>query len=148
MGLSEKEREFVAGHRAAAMTTLRKDGSPHTVRVGVALVDGMLMASGTRSRARTAHLRRDPRSSLFVWDERFRYLTIDAEVTIIDGPEGAELHLPLMRTMQGRPADSPTISWFGGERTPEEFLAAMRAEGRLIYRFEVLRTHGLADAPG
>jgi hypothetical protein len=148
MRLSTEEKEFLAGNHSAAMTSLRKDGSPHTVRVGVALVDGRLMSSGTVSRARTAHLRRDSRSTLFVFEGRFRYLTIEAEVTILDGPGAAELHLPLMRTMQGRPADSPTIGWYGTERTPEEFVAAMRAEGRLIYRFDVLRTYGLLGAPG
>jgi PPOX class probable F420-dependent enzyme len=148
VGLSDKEREFIAGHQSAAMTTLGRDGTPHTVRVGVALVDGELWSSSTQARRRTKHLRRDPRSTLFVFDERFRYLTIETEVTILDGPEAAELHLPLMRTMQRRPADSPTLSWFGGEQTPEQFVATMSAEGRIIYQFEVLRTYGLLDAPG
>ena len=130
------------------MTSLGRDGTPHTVRVGVALVDGKLWSSGAQTRRRTTHLRHDPRSTLFVFDERFRYLTIEAEVTILDGPEAAELHLRLMRTMQRRPADSPTLSWFGGEQTPEQFVATMPAEGRIIYQFEVLRTYGLLDAPG
>ena len=35
------------------------------------------------------------------------------------------------------------LSWFGGELSPDEFLAAMASEGRLVYRWEVLRTYGL-----
>jgi hypothetical protein len=50
------------------MITLRRDGSAHAVRVGVALVDGKVWSSGTADRVRTRHLRRDPRSTLIVPD--------------------------------------------------------------------------------
>ncbi len=76
MSLSERERDFLEQHRSAAMATLRADGSPHVVRVGVAVVDGKVWSSGTRSRARTRHLRRDPRATLFVFDDRWRGLSL------------------------------------------------------------------------
>jgi hypothetical protein len=50
------------------MTTLRPGGSLHVMRIGVALVDGNLWSSGTQARVRTAHVRRDPRPDLFVFD--------------------------------------------------------------------------------
>ena len=68
------------------MTTLRRDGTPHTVRVGVALVDGKIWSSGTQARARTRHLRRDPRSTLFVFDNEWRWLTLECRVNILEGP--------------------------------------------------------------
>ncbi|HEY8201342.1 MAG TPA: pyridoxamine 5'-phosphate oxidase family protein [Actinomycetota bacterium] len=145
MDLSEQQRAFIADHSSAAMTTLRRDGTPHVVRVGVALVDGRLWSSGTRSRVRTRHLRRDPRSTLFLFDDRWSWLSLESHVKIIDGPEAPELHVRLMRTMQKRPDDSPTLSWFGGEKTIDEFLAAMVAEGRLIFEFDVQRAYGFVD---
>lgn len=54
--LSDTEREFLARNHAAAMITLRQDGRPHVVRVGVALVDSKLWSSGVPSLVRTGHL--------------------------------------------------------------------------------------------
>src|SRR2546430_6574410 len=87
MKLTDKDRAFLEAHHAAAMITLRADGTPHAVRVGVALVDGMLWSSGTHDRVRTGHLRRDPRCTLFVFDPTRRYLTLEAIVTILEGPD-------------------------------------------------------------
>ena len=145
MALTEQQTAFIAEHSSAAMTTLRRDGTPHVVRVGVAIVDGKLWSSGTRSRLRTMHLRRDPRSTLFVFDDTWSWLSLESVVTILDGPDAPELHVRLMLTMQKRSDDSPTISWFGGEKTVDEFIATMKAEGRLIYEFDVKRAYGFVD---
>jgi PPOX class probable F420-dependent enzyme len=141
MGLTGPDRQFLDANHSAAMVTLRPDGRPHAVRVGVALVDGRLLASGVRSRARNAHLRRDPRCTLFVFDKGFGYLSLETDATILDGPEVPELSLRLFRVMQHRPTGD--LLWNGVERTPEEFLAAMVEEQRLLYEFEVARSYGL-----
>jgi PPOX class probable F420-dependent enzyme len=146
MRLSERERGFLEQHRSAAMATLRADGSPHVVRVGVAVVDGKVWSSGTKGRARTRHLRRDPRATLFVFDDRWRWLSLDSTVTILEGPDAPENSLRLFQTMQQGmdPGPSPgTVLWEGTERTPEEFLRIMVEEQRLIYQFEVVRAYGL-----
>jgi PPOX class probable F420-dependent enzyme len=141
MGLTEPDRRFLDDNHSAAMVTLRPDGRPHAVRVGVALVDGRLLASGVRSRARNAHLRRDPRCTLFVFDRAFGYLSLETDARILDGPEVPELSLRLFRVMQHRPAGN--LLWYGVERTPEEFLATMVEERRVLYEFEVARAYGL-----
>lgn len=141
MGLAPDQRAFLEAHRSAAMVTLRQDGTPHAVQVGVAVVDGALWSSGTAGRARTRHLRRDPRATLFVFDGRRSYLTLEAVVTILDGPDAAEQNLRLFQVMQGRSGSDP-LAWYGGELSPSEFLTAMEAEGRLIYEFEVVRAYG------
>src|SRR5258708_34684290 len=41
--------------RGAAMVTLRADGTPHAVRVGMALVDGKLWSSGVPSARSEEH---------------------------------------------------------------------------------------------
>jgi PPOX class probable F420-dependent enzyme len=146
MGLGERELAFLERHHSAAMATLRDDGSPHVVRVGAALVDGKLWSSGTKGRARTRHLRRDPRATLFVFDERWRGLALDATVTILDGPDVPELSLRLFQTMQRGldPGPGPgKVLWEGTERSGAEFLRTMVEEQRLIYQFEVVRAYGL-----
>lgn len=72
VNLDAKATAFLEKNHSAAMTTLRRDGSPHTVRIGLAFVDGKLWSSGTADRVRTKHLRRDPRCSLFVFDPALR----------------------------------------------------------------------------
>jgi hypothetical protein len=140
MGLSEQEVAWLLDHHAAAMITIGDD-MPKAVRVGVALVDGKLWSSGTKDRARTQRLRRDPRCTLFVFDPRFAWLTLETTVTILDGDDAPALNLQLFREMQGK-QEGP-LSWFGGELDEPAFLQRMAEEGRLIYQFEVQRSYGL-----
>src|SRR2546428_6587983 len=100
MNLTDKDRSFLDAHHAAAMITLRADGTPHAVRVGVALVDGKLWSSGTKERVRTGHLRRDPRSTVFVFDSTWRWLTLETAVTILVSPDAPRQNLRLFQVMQ------------------------------------------------
>ena len=136
--------EYLKRVRGAAMITLRADSTPHVVRVGVALVDGKLRSSGTQKRVRTRHLRRDPRSTLFVFDQQFGYLAIESKVRILEGPDVPEQSVRLFQTMQaGMPhMERGTLMWYGRELTLDEFRQAMIDEQRLIYEFEPIRTYG------
>jgi len=127
-------------HHSAAMITIGEGGWPKPVRVGIALVDGKLWSSGTQDRVRTRRLHRDPRCTLFVFDQAFRWLALETTVTILEGPEAAAQNLRLFRVMQDRP-DGP-LSWFGGELDENAFLQAMAEEHRLIYEFDVHRSYG------
>jgi len=142
--MDERVAAFVDQHSSAAMVTLRADGTPHTARVGVGLVDGKIWSSGTQSRLRTRHLRRDPRSSLFVFDTSpgAQWLGLETEVTILDGPDAPELNFRLMREMQKGRAPEGKVVWFGGMISEEEFLAQMREEQRLVYEFHPKRAYG------
>jgi PPOX class probable F420-dependent enzyme len=133
VSLSEDDREFVEHHRAAVMVTLKADGTPHVARVGVGLVDGKLWSSGTQDRIRTKHLRRDPRCTLFVFDEghAYRWLGVETTVTILDGHDAPQQNLALYRALAGEPDDV------------DEYLRAMVAERRLIYEFDVIRSYGM-----
>jgi PPOX class probable F420-dependent enzyme len=142
MEYSDQQRAFLEQNRSAAMIALRTDGTPMAVRVGVVLVDGTLWSSGTQARVRTRALRRDPRSTLFVFEgSGYRYLTIEAHATILEGPQAPEQSVRLFRAMQSRPTGP--LLWQGVERSEEEFLRAMVDEQRLIYAFEPLRVYGL-----
>jgi len=139
--LNDQHRAFLNQARAAAMITLRANGSPAAVRCGVALVDGKLWSSGTQDRIRTRHVRRDPRATVFVFEAGgLGYMSIDAHVTILEGPDVAEQSVRLFRVMQNRPTGP--LSWFGGEKSEEEFLRTMIDEKRLIYEFEPVRVYG------
>ncbi|TAK58304.1 MAG: hypothetical protein EPO22_10970 [Dehalococcoidia bacterium] len=143
--LSAAARAFLAGNRQAAMTTLRRNGTPHTLRIGVSLVDGKIWSSGTRDRVRTRYLRRDPRSTLFVFDTEWRWLALECHVRILDGRDAPELNLRLFQEMQRGQAPAGRIAWFGTEHTTDEFLQIMRDERRLIYEFNVDRVYGVYD---
>jgi PPOX class probable F420-dependent enzyme len=147
--MEPKVQSFLEQTSSAAMVTLKKDGTPHAVRVGVTLVDGKLWSSGTQDRVRTRHLRRDPRSTLFVFDIKnpanaYNYLGLETRVTILEGPEVPELSVRMFRAMQRIPAGSDRkINWFGQEFDDESFKARMVEEGRLIYEFDILKSYGL-----
>jgi hypothetical protein len=145
MKLDQQMTAFLMKNHSAAMTTLMRDGTPHTVRVGVALVDGRIWSSGTQARLRTVHVRRDPRSTLFVFDDAWSYLTLECRVTILDGPQVPDQSIRLFEVMQAHldPAPSPgTLMWNGHETPIAEFRRLMVEEKRLIYEFEPLRSYG------
>jgi len=140
--MDDKARAFLETNRSAAMITLRRGGMPHVARVAVALVDGKIWSSGTQTRLRTKNLRRDPRSTLFVFGEGPGFLGLETVVTILDGPDVPELNLRLFQTMQ--PESRPGyLAWFGQEKSYAEFLRMMVEERRLIYEFDVRRAYGI-----
>jgi hypothetical protein len=74
------------------------------------------------------------------------WLTVEATVTILDGPDAPEQSILLFRAMQAgleRPRPPGKLLWNGEEKTEEEFRRIMRDEQRLIYEFEVQRTYGM-----
>jgi hypothetical protein len=141
MNLGAREIEFLSANASAAMITVGADGFAKPVRVAVRVVDGKLHSSGTRERARTRRLRRDPRCTLYVHDDGWSYLSLETIVTILDGPEAASRNLALFRAMQGKP-EGP-VTWNGTDLEEEAFLAAMVDDHRLIYEFDVQRVHGM-----
>lgn len=129
--MDDPVREFLEHNHAAVMTTLKEDGTPHVARVGIGLVEGRLWSSGTKRRVRTGHLRRDPRSTLFVMgDHPQRWLGLETIVTILDGPDAPEQNLALYRVLAGEPDDV------------NEYLEAMVSEERLIFEFSITGAYG------
>jgi len=149
--MDDRVRAFLEENHSAAMITLRPNGTPHAARVGVGLIEGKLWSSGTRQRVRTKHLRRDTRSTLFVFDSHsestaWRWLALECTVTILDGPDAPDLNLRLFQTLQQSmtPAPKPGhVMWFGQDKTIDEFLKTMVEEQRLIYEFSIARAYGM-----
>ena len=138
--LTDAQRAFLESQRAAAMITPAADGMPRAVRVGVATVDGKLWSSGTEGRKRTARLRQDPRCTLFVFDNTWKFLTLETRVRILDGADVSELSLRMFRLMQNRPTGD--LTWFGKTFGSEDFMRVMAEEKRLIYEFDITRAYG------
>ncbi|MDQ6614248.1 MAG: pyridoxamine 5'-phosphate oxidase family protein [Actinomycetota bacterium] len=141
MSLSDRDIEFLQDHHSAAMITVTPAGVAKAARVGVAVVDGKLWSSGTADRVRTKRLGKDPRSTLFVFDQGFAWLTLETTVTILDGPDVPQQTLRMMRQVQGKPTGP--LSWFGGDLSEDDFLRTMVDEGRVIYEFDVHRAYGM-----
>ena len=89
--LGEAPRLFLERNHSAAMITLARSGFPRPVRVGIALVDGKLWSSGIQGRVRTPRLRRDPRCSVFVFEQGgYAWLALETTVSILEGPGRAD----------------------------------------------------------
>lgn len=144
MELTPEQRDFFSKHHGAAMTTLRADGTPHTVRVGCVLIGDVLWSSGNRERLRTRHLRRDPRATLMVFNSRGGFLTAEARVRLIEGDDVPDLSVRLFRAMghmDEAPPDAP-INFGGRMMTPDEMRHFIVEDHRLIYEFEPVRVYG------
>jgi PPOX class probable F420-dependent enzyme len=131
--MDERIEKFLKDNHLAVMTTLRPDGSPHSVMVGVGLVDGRLWSSGTQDRVRTKHLRKDNRATLLLLnrDNPWSWISIDSHVTILDGPDAVDRNQALYEVITGGPPENL-----------EEYRQAMVDERRLIYEFSIYRSYG------
>lgn len=145
MELDANARAFIERTRSAAMTTLRPDGTPHSVRIGVAMIDGKIWSSSTETRQRTKHLRRDPRSTLFLFDAEWRWLTLECTTHILDGPDVYDQNLRFFQTMQ-TPGEPGRMTWFGRDVSTDDFMQIMRDERRVMYEFEAVRAYGMYGA--
>ena len=144
--MDERIRSFLEANPSAAMTTLRANGTPHVARIGLGMLDGKIWSSGTQTRLRTTHLRRDPRATLFVFESGYRWLALETTVTLLEGPDVPNQTLRFMRALQDDLDTKPApghVMWFGQEKTEEEFLQIMVEEQRLIYEFDVTRAYGM-----
>lgn len=141
MDLTAKQIGFLADNHSAGMVTVGDDGMPKIVRVGVALVDGKLQSSSRGGSVRARRLRRDPHCTLFVFDSRFSYLTLEATVAIIEQPDSVDASVTLFRTMQRRP--SGPLAWFGRELDDAAFRRQMVEEDRVVFDLDVNHAYGL-----
>lgn len=144
MEISEPQRQFLEQQHTAAMITVDADGRPRPARVAVGLIDGQLWSSGTATRTRTDRLRKDPRCTVFVFDAGWYWLSLDANVRILEDTDAPQLNLRLFRLIQSQPTGN--VTWFGQSLTEEQFLERMIEEQRLIYEFDITHVYGIVNA--
>lgn len=142
---------FVHRSPDAAMITLRRGGQPHVARVEVALVDGHIRSSGSQSLVRARNLRRDPRCSVFVFDDHPWWLGVEGTGTLIEGPQaGPELVRLLRARHPGTPIGMVNAhdAASGADRlVPEvDFIEHATATGLVLIDIEITRAYG--NLPG
>jgi len=92
--LKEQERQFLDENPfVGVVTTLRKDGSPHSTVVWVDVEDGKVSFNTATGRAKPEHLERDPRASLLVVDpnDAYRWVAISGSAEVTE--EGADAQI-------------------------------------------------------
>jgi PPOX class probable F420-dependent enzyme len=95
------------GH-LCAVTTLRRDGSPHVVPMGIALGDDVDLAWGITSGTsrKVAHLRADPRIAVNQVDGR-RWSTIEGTVEVLEDPESVATAVAHYAGRYRKPRENP-----------------------------------------
>lgn len=138
--LTDAQSDFLATTTTAAMITVA-DGVAKPARVAIGMLDRVLLSSGTADRVRTLRLRQDPRCTLLVFRGDWEWLALESTVVLREGDEAMALQVPLLRQIQGRPTGP--LSWFNGDIDETDLLDSMKAEGRLLYEFEIHRCYGM-----
>jgi PPOX class probable F420-dependent enzyme len=86
MGDEERRRFMMEGTRTGKLATVRPDASPHVAPIWFVLDgDDVVFMTGSRT-VKGRNLRRDPRASLVVDDERppFAYVRVDGPAELSD----------------------------------------------------------------
>ncbi|HEX5192206.1 MAG TPA: PPOX class F420-dependent oxidoreductase [Solirubrobacteraceae bacterium] len=129
-------RAFLAeGTRTAKLGTAMRDGSPHVMPVWFVLEGSELVFNTGADTVKGRNLRRDPRASIVVDDERppFAFVHLRGEVAISEDPT------ELLRT-----ATAIARRYVGADRA-EEFGRRNGVPGELVCRFAPERTIAIAD---
>lgn len=134
-------REFLRSHHHGVLNTFRKDGLPQLSPVVVALDGrGRVVLSTSKTRAKCRNLRRDPRVTLCVFEDRFFGAWVQVEGTAevlepVDGLDTAALN-GLSDALRREHQDL------------DEFRAGAFANDRVAIRFGIDRAGGTALAGG
>jgi len=92
--LNDEQRAFLRENAFTAnVTTLRKDGSPHSTVVWIDEVDGEVWFNTAIGRAKERHLRDDPRAAVLVVDpaNQYKWVSLSGRVTL--QTDGADEHI-------------------------------------------------------
>jgi PPOX class probable F420-dependent enzyme len=131
--------EFLGDRGTATLATIKKDGRPQLSVVSYAFdqAERVIRVSLTDDRAKTRNLRRDPRATVMVHPETYRYAVYDgdAELSPVAQAEDdatVEELIELFRAARGQ--EHP--DW-------DEYRAAMVADRRLVLRIRVTHAYGI-----
>ncbi len=123
--------DFIRQHHRAVLATYRRDGQVQLSPVAATVDADERVVVSTRETAMKAHnLRRDPRASLCVMNERFfgEWHAVEGTVEIVGLPEAME---PLMDYYRRTVGEHP--DW-------DDYRAAMQRERRVLLRLTVQRS--------
>ncbi|HXY45483.1 MAG TPA: pyridoxamine 5'-phosphate oxidase family protein [Acidimicrobiales bacterium] len=145
MELTPGDGEFVTAHPHAAMITVGVDGRPKAVKMEAAVVEGCLESASHADKVRTRRLRRDPRCTLYFADDEHRWLSLEADVEIVAGPDAPAQLLRYFRVRDGKPTE---LLDYHSDRShytnldDRAFQKVMDEEDAVLYRFTVTKSYG------
>jgi PPOX class probable F420-dependent enzyme len=89
--LLEPVRRFLSAPRCAVLSTLGPDGAPRQIVIHYMLGEDHIRLNGHRDRRWVGNVRRDPRVSLIVHDDRdyLHYVSIRGRASLVDEGEDA-----------------------------------------------------------
>jgi PPOX class probable F420-dependent enzyme len=125
--------QFIEKQRNGVLTTILKDGRPHSAPIVYAASGETAEISATWDRVKTRNLKRDPRANLCVLPESgwYPYITAEGVCELVEDP-GGRLNLGLYRRITGGDPDDV-----------DEYLEAMTREGRHLIRLHIERLYPL-----
>jgi len=121
--------------RPAVLSTVRADGRPHATPIWYDLDDEVLVFTTGASSVKGRNLRRDPRVTLCVHDERppFSFLVAEGEAALSESPE------------QLREWAARIGGRYMGAHRADEYGARNGSPGELLVRVRLLRATGALD---
>ena len=92
--LSERDRGILEGANFASVATMMGDGSPHASTIWIDIDGDDVLFNTAEGRVKTANIRRDPRVSISVFDDRDPYQQVVIHGTVVDMTHvGADAHI-------------------------------------------------------
>src|ERR1700723_3057718 len=126
----ESALEFIRRNHHAVLATTRADGEPQLSPVAAGVDDdGAVVISTRETAAKTKNLRRRPRASVVVMNDRFfgEWVQVEGPVEIVALPAALDGLVAYYRQLSGEHPD-----W-------DEYRAAMVSERRVLLRLSVER---------
>jgi len=123
-------RDFVRNNHRAVLSTRRANGDPQLSPIVCGVDTAGRVAVSTRETAlKVKNIRRDPRVSLCVLNDRFfgDWIQVDGTAEVVSLPEAMDLLVEYYRSLAGEHPD-----W-------DEYRAAMERERRVLVRVELRR---------
>ncbi|MFC1491167.1 PPOX class F420-dependent oxidoreductase [Nitrospinota bacterium] len=123
--------KFIENHKNGVLTTILKDGRPHSAPIVYAASGDTIEISSCWTRVKTKNLQRDPRATLCVLPENgwHPYLSVEGTCELAEDSDG-RLNLDLYRRITGGDPDDM-----------DEYLEAMAREKRHLIRLEIERLY-------
>ncbi|MFO7291603.1 MAG: PPOX class F420-dependent oxidoreductase [Actinomycetes bacterium] len=128
--------EFARPRHRGVLLAIQPNGMPHASNVVYAVIDDALCVSVTDSRAKTRHVRRDPRAAMYVLGDDFgQWLVVEGDVSltpVVVDPDDDTARL-LRRVYEAIAGPHP--DW-------DEFDRAMIDDRRLVLTIHPTRAYG------
>lgn len=121
---------LVAEPHTAQVATVRGDGRPHVSSVWIDLDDDTVVFTTWHTSVKTQNIRRDPRVSLIVDDDRppFSYVIIEGVAELIEEPDLDELRQWATRLARRYMGDEQAEAFGIRNGVPGELLVRLRPD--------------------